>query len=160
MCPIKSIVRFGARVGLALLCPHRMIPARLCYPPGARLYHYYTCVVVVPLCLQRKLIRHRGGASLSDVGLLHNEHVHTRQEDKAVRVSSQNPIPATRQALGLRWGENPQSGQIDCVPYRNQYCYYTWCNCSLPSHIFFNFFTFCLSVFYFFQFFLFNGFEI
>ena len=40
MCPIKSIVRFGARVGLALLCPHRMIPTRLCYPSGARLYHY------------------------------------------------------------------------------------------------------------------------
>ena len=25
------------------------------------------------------------GASLSDVGLLHNEHAHTRQEDKAVK---------------------------------------------------------------------------
>ena len=40
----------------------------------------------VPLLL--KLIKYKGGTSLSDVGLLHNEHAHTRQEDKAVRVSS------------------------------------------------------------------------
>ena len=68
----------------------------------ARLYHYSVCLVVVPYCLQRKLIRLRGSATLSDVGLLRTEHSHTRYEDKAVRVSSQNPISATRQSLGLR----------------------------------------------------------
>ena len=35
-----------------------------------------------------KLIKYKGGAPLSDVGLLHNEHAHTRQEDTAVRVSN------------------------------------------------------------------------
>ena len=43
---------------------------------------------MVPLCFEFKLIEHKGGASLNDVGLLHNEHAHTHQEDKAVRVSS------------------------------------------------------------------------
>ena len=44
----------------------------------ARLYHYSAFVVVVPYCLQRMLISHRGSAPLSDVGLLLNEHAHTR----------------------------------------------------------------------------------
>ena len=36
--------------------------------------HTYACVVVVPLCLELKLIRHKGGASLSDVGRKLQKH--------------------------------------------------------------------------------------
>ena len=74
-------------------------------------------VVVVPLYFELKLIKHKGSASLSDVGLLHNEHAHTRQEDKAVR-GIEVPEPWL-QCLALGLGKNEpasQSGQIDCVP--------------------------------------------
>ena len=36
--------------------------------------HTYACVVVVPLCLELKLIRHKGGASLRDVGRKLQKH--------------------------------------------------------------------------------------
>ena len=72
---------------------------------------YKPVVVVVPLYFELKLIKHKGGASLSDVGLLHNEHAHTHQENKAVRVSSFTGY----KVYPFAWGENPQSEQIDCV---------------------------------------------
>ena len=56
------------------------------------------------------IAKDKGGASLSDVGLLHNEHAHTRQEDKAVRGQKLGTLRSKHARACL------QSRQIDCVP--------------------------------------------
>ena len=56
------------------------------------------------------IAKDKGGASLSDVGLLHNEHAHTRQEDKAVRGQKLGTLRSKHARACL------QSEQIDCVP--------------------------------------------
>ena len=56
-------------------------------------------LVVVPLCFELKLIKHRGGRFSKRCGTLQNEHAHTRQEDKAVR--GVKPYRLQGLALGL-----------------------------------------------------------
>ena len=68
--PIKGIVHFGHACNVrpfgwhASQCPHGFVT-----PNRARLYHYYTCVVVVHSYLCQALIKREWGASLADVGL-------------------------------------------------------------------------------------------
>ena len=121
MCPIKSIVRFGARVGLGLLCPHRMIPARLCYPPGARLYHYHTCWVVVHSWSLQGLINHEWGASPTDVGQRCQAKMATRQSpwpevkilDSHTRGRETKPcgLGSPKRTMSL-WGKIPHNTNI------------------------------------------------
>ena len=67
--PLGGMLR-NVRTTLLLLC-------RAC------LYHYYTCVVVVHMCLGLKLIRHMWEASFPDVGL-----------NKSVKHELKQTIPA------------------------------------------------------------------
>ena len=74
-------------VGLAWPCPGPdtcMVLLPLC---RARLYHYYTCVVVVHSCLRHALIRHEWGASLADVGL-HSKSSHVACRTKLCGLDS------------------------------------------------------------------------
>ena len=99
-CPSKVLsalgsLRFDPCVGSLWHIYTVLLP--LC---RARLYHYYTCVVVVHSCLCQALIRHEWGASLADVRL-HSKSSH------------------------VAWGQNhaglsPQSGQTSLRVARNK----------------------------------------
>ena len=51
---------------------------------------FASAVVVVPLYLELMLIRHRGGASLSDVGLLHKACPHSQRGQSREEIEARD----------------------------------------------------------------------
>ena len=88
-CPSRVLSALGKGWDWLGHVRHRMILARFCYPWRARLYHYYTCVVVVHSCLCQALIRHEWGASLADVGL-HSKSSHVAWEQNRAGLAPQS----------------------------------------------------------------------
>ena len=67
--------------------------------------------VVVPLCFELKLIKHKGSASLSDVELCKMSMPILVKRTKPCGVSSLTGYKVSWPGVKI-----PQSGQIDCVP--------------------------------------------
>ena len=109
--PIKSIVRFGKRVGLAWPCstpydtctvllPMKGTPLPLlhmCSSGTLMLVPSTYCVVVVHSCLYRALIKHEWGASLADVGL-HSKSSHVAWEQNRAGLAPQSGHTSLRVA--------------------------------------------------------------